>query len=113
MLCVLVVDRESDILGLFETILISMGHSVNAQDSLSDMAGNLEYDLVIVDIEFFEQKHKSLLDSYTGSKLCITSVWKESRLPPGINAEYDFFLQKPFKLKALRKILDSVKALSP
>lgn len=113
MLSVMVVDRESDVLGLFEAILTSMGHRVRAQEFLNDMADSEEYDLMILDMESFGQELKSLLNAYSKSKLCASSIWEESRLPPEIDVEYDYYLQKPFKLDSLREILDSVKELRP
>ncbi len=113
MLNVMVVDRESDVLGLFETILTLMGHSVRTQEFLSDKADSEEYDLIILDMESYQLKKGPLLDAYTCRKLCASSIWDESRLPPEIKIEYDYFLQKPFKLESLKQILNSVKRLSP
>lgn len=51
MLSVLVVDRESDIRGLFETILKRMGHRVNIKEFLDNNGANNEkYDLIILDL---------------------------------------------------------------
>ncbi len=113
MLSVMVVERESDVLGLLETILTSMGHSVRTQEFLSDKADSEEYDLIILDMESYEPKQGPLLDAYTCRKLCASSIWDESRLPMDIKFEYDYYLQKPFRLDSLRKILDSVTELSP
>ena len=114
MLSVLVVDRESDILGLLETILTRMGHCVEVLEYLSDSPSESEtYDLIILDVASFKQEQKLLLDASTRGKLCVSSIWKESRLPPDLNVQYDYYLQKPFRLDSLKKILDSVMCLSP
>lgn len=112
MLSVLVVDRESDILGLFETILKRMGHRVKTQESLDDNeADGEEYDLIILDIESYELEYSSLLGAYTYNKLCVSSILKEARLPPGFVVDYDYYLQKPFRIDSLRKIIGSVTTL--
>ena len=109
MLSVLVVDRESDIRGLFETILKKMGHRVNIREFLDNNEANSEEDdLIILDLGSYEQRHKPLLDAYTSRKLCASSVWNESSLPSGLGVEYDYFLQKPFRLDSFRKIIESL-----
>ena len=113
MLSVMVVDRESDVLGLFESILTSMGHSVRTQEFLSCKADSEEYDLIILDMESYEPEQGPLLDAYTWGKVCASSIWDESRLPPDISVKYDYYIQKPFRLNTLRKILDSVTEISP
>jgi DNA-binding NtrC family response regulator len=114
LLNVLVVDRESDMRGLFETILMGMGHHVKTQKFLdADEADGERYDLIILDLASFEPCHMPLLDAYTYGKLCASSIWKESNLPPDVSIEYDYYLQKPFLIDSLRKILDSVKLPSP
>ena len=86
-----------------------MRHSVNAQEFLyNNEVDNKEYELIILDLGSFEQKHNPLLDAYTCRKLCLSSVWNESSLPSYIGVEYDYFLQKPFGLDSLRKIIESV-----
>ncbi len=109
MLNVLVVDRESDIRGLFEEILKKMGHRVKTRDFLDkkEVDGE-EYDMIILDLESFEQEHRPLLDAYKCRYLCASSIWKESSIPPNVNVEYDYFLQKPFRVDSLRKILESL-----
>jgi len=114
LLSVLVVDRERDIRGLFETVLKTMGHRVKAQEFLDEHeSGGEVYDLILLDMGSFDQKQKPVLDAYTSKKLCVSSIWSESRLPSNIKVDYDYYLQKPFKIDSLRKILDSVKCLSP
>ncbi len=116
MLNVLVVDRESDMRGLYETILIRMGHHVKTQKFLdANEADSERYDLIILDLASLEQCHMLLLDAYTSKKLCISSIWKESNLSKKVDIEYDYYLQKPFFIDSLRIILDSVKlpSLSP
>ena len=114
MLNVLVVDRESDMRGLYETILIRMGHHVKTQKFLdANEADGERYDLIILDWASFDHCHMPLLDAYTSKTLCISSIWKESNLPTDVNIEYDYYLQKPFMLDSLRKILDSVKLPRP
>lgn len=114
MLNVLVVDRESDMRGLFETILKRMGHHVKTQKFLdANEADGERYDMIILDLASLEQCHMPLLDAYTSRKLCASSIWKESNLPADVNIEYDYYLQKPFLIDSLRKILDSVKLPSP
>ena len=109
MLSVLIVDREDDIRGLFETILKRMGHSVKIQEFLyNNEADNEEYELIIMDLGSFEYKHKPLLDAYTCKKLCALSIWNEDGLPSDIGVEYDYYLQKPFGLDSLKKIIDSL-----
>lgn len=109
MLSVLVIDRESDIRGLFETILKRMGHRIKTQEFLDNNESDREeYDLIIFDLWSFEQRHKPLLDAYTCRKLCALSICKEESLPSDIGVEYDYYLQKPFGLDSFKKIIDSL-----
>jgi len=114
LLNVLVVDSESDMRGLFETILKRMGHHVKTQKFLdANEADGERYDLIILDLASLEQCPMPLLDAYTSRKLCASSIWKESNLPTDAYIEYDYYLQKPFMIDSLRKILDSVKLPRP
>ncbi len=113
MLSVLVVDRESDVRGLLETILKRMGHRVKPQDFLDNNdADSEEYNLVILDMGSIEHDNKLLDASTRRSKLCLSSVWNESKLSSDTGVEYDFFLQKPFRVDSLRKIIEAVQKLN-
>ena len=113
MLSILVVDREREICELFETILKSLGHQVTIYEFLTKDVSDEEYDLIICDLGSIKLKERKLIGASPRMKLCISSVWNESNLAPGLGFEYDYYLRKPFRIDTLRKILDSVARLSP